>query len=138
VFFAHGSRNVRRLHNLTEAILIFDEVQKVPTHCISLFNQSLNFLNKFGKSSIVLCTATQPALDFVNNKLEIENNAEMIEDIENVVEQFKRVNIVDEATKKQFRQDDLVQFVDEKLNDSKSILTILNTKKVVKDLYEAL
>lgn len=137
VFFAHGSRNVRRLHNLTESILIFDEVQKVPTHCISLFNQSLNFLKKFGRSSIVLCTATQPALDFVNNKLEIENESEMIDDIDNVVEQFKRVNIVDEATEKQFKQDDLIQFIDEKLNDSKSILTILNTKQVVKDLYEA-
>lgn len=138
VFFAHGSRNVRRLHNLTESILIFDEVQKVPTHCISLFNQSLNFLNKFGKSSIVLCTATQPALDFVNQKLEIENDAEMIDDIDHVVEQFKRVNIVDEATEKQFKENDLVQFIDEKLKSSESILTILNTKQVVRDLYEVL
>lgn len=43
-FYAYGGRNIRRLHNLANSILIFDEVQKVPTNCISLFNHTLNFL----------------------------------------------------------------------------------------------
>lgn len=138
VFYAHGSRNIRRLHNLTESVLIFDEVQKVPIHCVSLFNQALNFLKKFGHSTIVLCTATQPALDFVSNKLEIEPDAEMIENIDNIIEQFKRVNVIDKASEKQFDKEKLLQFIDKRLHDSRNILAILNTKQVVKDLYEAL
>ncbi|PFW66195.1 CRISPR-associated helicase/endonuclease Cas3, partial [Bacillus pseudomycoides] len=63
VFYAKGNRNTRRLHNLSGAIIIFDEVQKVPVSCVSLFNQALNFLKIYTRSSIVLCTATQPALD---------------------------------------------------------------------------
>ncbi len=32
VFYAKGNRNTRRLHNLSEAIIIFDEVQKFLFH----------------------------------------------------------------------------------------------------------
>src|SRR5690606_34368873 len=60
-FYAYGSRNIRRLHNLSDSIIIFDEVQKVPVSCISLFNKAVNFLNNFCHTSIILCTATQPA-----------------------------------------------------------------------------
>lgn len=99
VFYAKGSRYIRRLHNLSEAIIIFDEVQKVPTTCVSLFNDALNFLRDYCNSSLVLCTATQPALDFVEHKLLINNDAEMIQKIDDVIDAFKRVNIVDLASK---------------------------------------
>ena len=36
VFYAYGTRNIRRLHNLMNSVIIFDEVQKVPVKCISL------------------------------------------------------------------------------------------------------
>lgn len=137
-FYAKGSRNIRRLHNLSEAVIVFDEVQKVPTYCVSLFNEALNFLKTYGNSSIVLCTATQPALDFVEHKLEISTDAEMIEELEGVIHAFKRVNIVDLATQRAFTNMDLAVFVREKLEENDSILVILNTKQVVKDLYEQL
>lgn len=138
VFYADGRRNVRRLHNLSNAVIIFDEVQKVPTNCISLFNESLNFLNKQANSSVVLCTATQPALDFVNRKLEIEEDAEIIKDIDQVVDKFKRVEIIDKATNITFDQEKLVEFINDQLSKVENILVILNTKQVVKNLYEVL
>src|SRR5699024_1678605 len=54
VFYAKGNRNIRRLHNLSESIIIFDEVQKVPVKCISLFNCALNFLKTYCQSTILL------------------------------------------------------------------------------------
>lgn len=137
-FYAKGSRNIRRLHNLSEAVIIFDEVQKVPIHCVSLFNSALNFLKAYGNSSIVLCTATQPALQFVEYKLDINQDAEMIEDIDNVITAFKRVEIVDIASKQLFTNEMLADFVKEQLESKRSILIILNTKAVVKELYEIL
>ncbi len=137
-FYAHGSRNIRRLHNLSEAVLIFDEVQKVPTNCVSLFNHAVNFLSTYAHSSIVLCTATQPALDFVNHKLDIQPEAEIIKDMDDVVTQFKRVEIIDRASNEQFNQEKLVQFVIDRSEEVKNVLVILNTKKVVKDMYESL
>ncbi|MDQ0496638.1 CRISPR-associated helicase Cas3' [Paenibacillus brasilensis] len=138
VFYADGSRNIRRLHNLSESVIIFDEVQKVPTHCISLFNQALNFLKTYASSSIVLCTATQPELDFVHNKLDIEPDTEMVHDLDHVIEKFKRVEIVDKATDDTLDTEKLADFVEQILADESSILVILNTKAVVKNLYHRL
>ncbi|MEK4149492.1 CRISPR-associated helicase Cas3' [Robertmurraya sp. FSL W8-0741] len=138
VFYAKGSRNIRRLHNLTESVIIFDEVQKVPIPCVSLFNDALNFLKEYGQSSIVLCTATQPALDFVEHKLEVNTDAEMIDRIDHVIDAFKRVDIVDMATEQTFSNERLTDFIIEKIDEVQSLLVILNTKSVVKDLYEKL
>lgn len=138
VFYANGTRNIRRMHNLAESVIIFDEVQKVPTSCVSLFNHALNFLKSYGQSSIVLCTATQPALDFVEHKLAINKDAEIISQMEEVIEAFKRVNIIDLASEHSFDNVRLASFIEERLVDITSMLVILNTKTVVKKLYELL
>lgn len=138
VFYAKGSRNIRRLHNLSESVIIFDEVQKVPVSCVSLFNQALNFLKNNAYSSIVLCTATQPALDFVEHKLEIDTDAEMIGNLESIIDAFKRVEIIDRATGEAFNNDKLVEFIGLKIEEVQSVLVILNTKSVVKNLYTKL
>ncbi|USP55831.1 hypothetical protein J2N67_006080 (plasmid) [Bacillus thuringiensis] len=138
VFYTKGNRNTRRLHNLSEAIIIFDEVQKVPVSCVSLFNQALNFLKIYTRSSIVLCTATQPALDFVEQKLDINTDAEMINNLNHVIEAFKRVEIIDQATNEIFNKDKLKTFIHTKIEEVQSILIVLNTKSVVRDLYTQL
>lgn len=138
VFFAKGSRNIRRLHNLSESVIIFDEVQKVPVSCVTLFNQALNFLKTCCHTSIVLCTATQPALDFVEKRLDINKDAEMIGDLNEVIDAFKRVEIIDYATEAPFSNDQICSFVAEKMAEVNSVLVILNTKSVVKKLYQQL
>ncbi|WJE61139.1 CRISPR-associated helicase Cas3' [Bacillus mycoides] len=138
VFYAKGSRNTRRLHNLSDAIIIFDEVQKVPISCVSLFNQALNFLKIYSCSSLVLCTATQPALDFVEQKLDINTDSEMINNLDYVIESFKRVEIIDKATNETFNKNKLTAFIHTKIEEVQSILIILNTKSVVRDLYTQL
>ncbi|MDQ0163791.1 CRISPR-associated endonuclease/helicase Cas3 [Bacillus alveayuensis] len=138
VFYANGSRNIRRLHNLSHSVIIFDEVQKVPISCVSLFNQALNFLKTYGCSSIVLCTATQPALDFVEHKLEINTDAEMVKNLDYVINAFKQVEIIDKATNETFNNEKLSNFIEAKISEVQSVLVILNTKSVVKDLYTQL
>ncbi|MBW4084012.1 CRISPR-associated helicase Cas3' [Paenibacillus sp. S150] len=137
-FYAKGSRNIRRLHNICESVVVFDEVQKVPVSCVALFNQALNFLKDYGRSSLVLCTATQPALDFVKHRLHINPEAEMISDLSQVINAFKRVEIMDEATKEPFTNETLTAFIADRLETKRSLLIILNTKSVVKDLYQLL
>lgn len=134
-FYGNGSRDIRRLHNLCESIIIFDEVQKVPVSCISLFNHALNFLKTYGKSSLILCTATQPALDFVKHKLDMNPDGEMIRRLDQVIDAFKRVEIIDRATNERFTTEELADFVVDKLAEVQSVLVILNTKSVVRRLY---
>ncbi|OLN22433.1 CRISPR-associated helicase/endonuclease Cas3 [Domibacillus antri] len=136
-FYAKGNRNTRRLHQLSEAVIIFDEVQKVPIRCVSLFNKALNFLTEAAHSSVVLCTATQPALDFVEHQLNIKSESEMIRGIDEVAEAFKRVELSD-MTAAAFNTDTLASFIYERMDEVDSVLVILNTKTVVKRLFEHL
>ncbi|EPE60581.1 CRISPR-associated helicase Cas3 [Exiguobacterium sp. S17] len=133
-FYAKGNRNTRRLHHLSEAIVIFDEVQKVPTKCVSLFNESLNFLKNGLSSSVILCTATQPALDFVKHRL--TSDREMIHELPAVIEAFKRTEI--EVVSDDLDTERLGSFVQDKSATNQSVLIILNTKTVVRKLYESL
>jgi CRISPR-associated endonuclease/helicase Cas3 len=137
-FYARGTRNVRRLHHLTNAVIIFDEVQSVPVKCVSLFNEALNFLHIFGKSSLVLCTATQPALDFVEHELKISSNGEMVKDLNQVSESFKRVNIIDQTTTQGYNAKELKEFVHMEMDKVNSMLIILNTKTAVRKLFNEL
>lgn len=138
VFYESGTRSIRRLHNLTNAVIIFDEVQKIPTACVSLFNKAVNFLKNQGNSTSLLCTATQPSLDYVENKLELNTDAEIIKDLPEVVEAFKRVELVDYASNQTFDSSKLKELVENKVKEQSSVLIVLNTRKVVKDLYDEL
>lgn len=133
-FYGKGTRNVRRLHRLTNAVLIFDEVQAIPSRCVSLFNAALNFLNIFGHSTSILCTATQPTLDFVRNKLHLPQQAEIIENLDKVNQQFKRVEVVDH-TASRLGAPDLTAFIRERMVDVNQVLVIMNTKSAVRKLF---
>lgn len=137
VFYARSSRQIRRLHNLTRAVIVFDEVQKVPLHCISLFNHALHFLRDCGHSSLILCTATQPALDYVEHGLDIREESEIVSELERVSEGFKRVELVDEAHHA-LTTDGLASFVRERMTGSRSVLVVLNTKVTAKKLFIAM
>lgn len=142
-FYDKKSKSIRRLHRLTDAVIIFDEVQKVPTHCVSLFNEALNFLNVYGNSSLILCTATQPALSIVKHRLEMDSKAEMVEDLSKVFQSFKRVELVykgdlEHEVIPKFDTPKLAEFVKDKMDQFQNMLVILNTRTVVKRLYEHL
>ncbi|MGX6980001.1 CRISPR-associated helicase Cas3' [Vagococcus elongatus] len=138
VFYSKGTRNVRRLHNLANATIIFDEVQAVPIKCLSLFNESVNFLKNYGRTSLLLCTATQPALDYVTNGLELAEESEIVRQLPKVVEAFKRVQIVDKTQNKAWGQADIVGFSREIMKHATSLLVVLNTKKAVREVYKQL
>ena len=64
--FASGTRGARRMHQLANAVIVFDEIQTIPIRTIHLFNNAINFLVSQCGSSMVFCTATQPILDKVD------------------------------------------------------------------------
>ena len=137
VFYKKGTRNIRRLHNLADAIIVFDEIQKLPLHALSLFNESINFLQNYMNTSVILCTATQPALDMksLRYKLKIPKDSEIIQDVPKIIQAFKRVDIITETAKNPINNEQLVEIIKEHSQRYSNQLIILNTKKVVKDLY---
>ncbi|WP_372808783.1 CRISPR-associated endonuclease Cas3'', partial [Pontiella sp.] len=55
--YSNKASKLRKFHNLANAVLVFDEVQSLPIKCTHLFNDAVNFLHQFGKSTVLLCTA---------------------------------------------------------------------------------
>lgn len=137
-FYAKGSRNARRLHQLANAVVIFDEVQAVPSHCISLCNSAVNFLHGICGSSVVLCTATQPALQHVRRNVHLSPEPEMIRNPNQVLTQFKRVELQDATYQGAMTTEQLAAFVSEQMNEIDSLLVILNTKTAVRKLFDFL
>jgi len=136
VFYAKSTRDIRRLHNLLESVIVFDEVQKVPLHCTSLFNLAGNFLKMYGKSSILLCTATQPTLGKVEH-YQLTVDEEIIKEVDKVIDAFKRVEVIDKISEIT-NSENLCEFIQELLSEKKTLLVILNTKGAVRELFDKL
>lgn len=135
--YVGGTRDIRRFHNLANSVIIFDEVQALPIKCVSLFNVAINFLKNVCNSSILLCTATQPALEFVEKSID-RVDGEIVTNIGAVSKAFERVEIVDRRKPGGWGTDDLAQFVLDQIGNERSILAVLNTKSVVRKLYKQL
>lgn len=61
--FASRSSACRKLHNLVDAVIILDEAQMLPPEYLKPILSSLRGLADCFGASVVLCTATQPALE---------------------------------------------------------------------------
>ena len=67
--FANRTSQVRKLHNLAASLLVLDEAQALPPAVLRPVTAILDQLVRHYGCSVVLCTATQPALDKVFRRL---------------------------------------------------------------------
>ena len=131
--FDGGMQSVRRLHQLTNAVIIIDEAQSIPIKCLNLFTTFMNFLYYCGNSTIVMCTATQPLFEKINRPLLYKDKCkDMIPNIEFFSNEFKRVHI-ERPDKKEYDYESLAQFILDKMDQN--ILVVLNTKGAVRGVY---
>ncbi|MBN2343922.1 MAG: CRISPR-associated helicase Cas3' [Deltaproteobacteria bacterium] len=139
VLFGGGTRGARRLHNLANSLIIFDEIQTLPVKCVHLFNNALQFLVDHSGSTAVLCTATQPLLSGVNEKygaLKIPQENELVSDTSELFRNLKRVNVVDKTQPGGWSEEELATFAAEQFNARGNCLVIVNTKQWARVLYE--
>lgn len=140
--FKTKSSNLRRFSSLIDSVLILDEVQSLPIEVTTLFNLTMNFLTKVMNTTIVLCTATQPAYDSTAIHHRISYGGKNGEEVDIVdlsreeKEVFSRTELrkFDENNQKS-KLSDLLSFVLEK---DESTLAIFNTKKTVDRFYSML
>ncbi len=153
-WFGGGTRGARHIHPMTNAVLIFDEIQTLPVKCVHLFCNVLNWLTIFGKSTAVLCTATQPLLgksglqNFPEDKrgvitarglLRLPENAEIMgkhQDLDKLFEELSRVEIRFNEKAGGWNVDAAGAFLLEQFATTPSCLFIVNTKKWAQELYQ--
>lgn len=136
--FSGGTQGARRIHNLANSVIIFDEIQAIPIKCINMFNSAMNFLSNICNATVILCTATQPLLEKTEMPLKLSENPNIIPDVHDKFEQFKRVNLVDKMVVGGYSANSLKNFILDKMDQVESLLVILNTKNSAKEVFNAL
>lgn len=143
VMFSDNKRDVRRFHALENSVIIIDEIQSLPAKTLALFNEMLNGLSQVFGTTFVLCSATQPPL---YDSLDSKDNHRVPSLIrpkepyltENYAEEipFQRVVIKYKFKPHGYGADDIANLIVERMQDSNNLLLILNTRSIVKKVYE--
>lgn len=137
--FGAGTRGARRMHQLANAVLIFDEVQTLPIKCTHLFNNAINFLVEQCNSTVVLCTATQPLLHQVSAEkgaIRLAAQHEIMRDVHQLFDDLKRVEVRDQRKPGGWAVDEVAQLALAELARAGSSLVIVNTKRAAKAIFE--
>lgn len=137
--FGSGTRGARRMHQLANAVIIFDEVQTLPVKCVQLFNTAVNFLVNNCGSTVVLCTATQPLLDKIEPKsraLSITTEQQMIPNTRQLFDELKRVEVKDKTKVGGWSNDEIKELTGKKVAEFGSVLVVVNTKTSAREIYQ--
>ena len=137
--FGAGTRGPRRMHQLANAVVIFDEIQTVPVNCVHLFNNAINFLIEHCGSTAVLCTATQPLLNQVDKDkgaLQFTEENEIMPNVKRLFDDLKRVEVLNRRESGGWTDKKIADLAFEEVKNSGSCLVIVNTKKSAQRLSQ--
>ena len=139
--FSRSPNRARRMHQLANSVIIFDEIQTLPIRTIHLFCSAINFLVEKCGTSVLLCTATQPLLNGVERKygaLRYDGGAEIAPEPEKLFDSLKRVKIYSRLKPGGYSTAELADMTQEKQQESGSLLVIVNTTAAARKLYQEL
>ncbi|MEN2786505.1 CRISPR-associated endonuclease Cas3'' [Sphingomonas qilianensis] len=133
----HASRTgrCRKLHNLARSVIILDEAQTLPVPLLRPCIAAIDELAGHYGASVVLCTATQPAMraqDGFKGGLHIPDDRELAPDPKGLYEALKRVTVevlpeaVDDAT------------IAARFAETPQMLCIVNSRRHAQDLFAAI
>lgn len=94
--FANRTSRCRKLHNLAGAVVVLDEAQTLPVHLLRPCMAALEELARNYRASVVLCTATQPALrriDGFGRGFDIDDTRELAPEPARLYGALRRVRV---------------------------------------------
>lgn len=132
LFAAKTSRS-RKLHNIANSVVILDEAQTLPVDYLRPCLRVLQELAKNYHTSVVLCTATQPAIDFHEEHFPIglENCREIVSDTSALFAALKRVDV-------EFIGEMSDQSLVDRIAAQPQVLCIVNRRKHAQELFQRL
>lgn len=135
--FAAKTSRCRKLHNLVGSIVVLDEAQQLPPAFLQPILDVLNLLVKHYGVTVVLCTATQPALnstayfDPSKNLRGLENVRDIIDDPDALFDALKRVHV---ELPPDWNTPTAWADIAAQLSTEDCVLAIVNTRKTAREL----
>jgi CRISPR-associated endonuclease/helicase Cas3 len=126
--FANKKSRARKVHNIANSVIVFDEAQMLPREYIKPCMLAVRELIQNYGASAVFCTATQPNLKPFFSDMEI---AELISDIQELFKFYRRVSVIPSG---KITDEELAQ----QLDGHEQVLCVVNTRKHAKGLFELL
>ncbi len=126
--FSRKTSRCRKIHHISNSVVILDEAQMLPPDLLKPSLEALKELAGAYRTTIVLCTATQPALTAVENFKGAEI-PEIVDDPGQLYEDLKRVNT---TVLGPLDDEDLA----DRLASHERALCIVNTRNHAKRIFE--
>ncbi|MFA5632192.1 MAG: CRISPR-associated helicase Cas3' [Porticoccaceae bacterium] len=129
--FANRSSRCRKLHNIASSVVILDEAQTLPVNLLRPCVAAIDELACNYRSSLVLCTATQPALQQKDGfEGGLENVRELAPSPAQLHQQLERVTVAHVGA---MTDDDLTAAI----LAEHQVLCIVNNRRHARSLFEA-
>lgn len=137
--FAAKTSRCRKLHNICNSIVVLDEAQLLPPEFLQPILDVLNLLSKHYGITVLLSTATQPALATVNDYLDPRKHIQGLDDVREIIadpdalyQQLERVQVELPA---EMNTHEPWEDIAARINAHESVLAIVNTRKNARELH---
>ena len=128
--FADHSSRCRKLHNIAGSVIILDEAQMLPLNLLLPIMQAIKELAQNYRCSVVMCTATQPAVQAENGFYRgFENVREIAPKPTALFDKLRRTTVQHIGTQ---TDADLLA----KLGEYPQMLVIVNNRRHARSLYD--
>lgn len=130
--FANKTSRCRKLHRLTRSVIILDEAQTLPVDYLKPCLRALQELTTNYGASIVICTATQPAIEKREGfEIGLQKPFEIMQNPVELYDQLQRVHVEDIGNQ---NDEELCRRMQAELQ----VLCIVNTRLHAKKLFETI
>lgn len=129
--FSNKPSRCRKLHNIAGSVIVLDEAQAIPTEYLEPCLAALRELVSHYNCTVVLCTATQPALSVAKLRTALQDVHEIITDPQRLYDELNRtqVHFVGKLVDSELAA---------KIDAESQVLCIVPTKPQARALFEQL
>lgn len=133
--FGNRPGKCRKVHRLSRAVIVLDEVQALPPKLLSPIVDALRRLAESYGATVLLCTATQPALDTsVLKRVGLTNVREIAPEPARLFQSLRRVTYDLSPLARPWSWEDVA----DALREAESGMVVLNTRKDAMAVLDAL
>lgn len=151
--FADNATSVRKLHQVSDSVIVFDECQTLPSDVVNSSLEILSSLTQYYHCSVLFSTATLPAYQYREQHVSYQRQnrsgkiakavnmkwqpVEILDDVDSVFAKFEKIkatDIVYDTNQDGWSCEDLLTY----FRKESQVLYVFNTVKHAEVMYDAM